>query len=163
MGRIPLHYASASGAPQDVIEMLLDAGYPPKSCATPEDPENADPTKLRETFYGMTAADLAKKNGHDEVYQALTGKLPTKDFFMAVLSESRSKVRTACVRSRTLDLITGGVHAGRVGGGGQADCRSQGFFGKGQCLQGAGGRIEGYHDQCRVHAASLCQFSFGSI
>ena len=91
MGRLPLHYAAAAGAHDDVISMLLDYEYPPKSCATPENPDGSDPTVVRETFYGMTPADLAEKYNRDDTYTMLTGKAPTKDFFLSVMSARSSK------------------------------------------------------------------------
>ena len=63
----------------------------PKSCATPENPDGNDPTVVHEAFYGMTPADLAEKYNRDETYKMLTGKEPTKDFFLSVMSSRSSK------------------------------------------------------------------------
>lgn len=54
--RVPLHYAAAAGASEDVLTLLLDFEYP----------EGLYPTSLRESFYGMTPAELAIKKGHPE-------------------------------------------------------------------------------------------------
>ena len=56
MSRMPLHYAAAAGASEDVLTLLLDFEYPDK----------LNPTTIRESFYGMTPAELAIKKGHPE-------------------------------------------------------------------------------------------------
>lgn len=56
MSRMPLHYAAAAGASEDVLTLLLDFEYP----------DGQYPTSIRESFYGMTPAELAIKKGHPE-------------------------------------------------------------------------------------------------
>jgi ankyrin repeat protein len=56
MSRMPLHYAAAAGASEDVLTLLLDFEYP----------DGQYPTSVRESFYGMTPAELAVKKGHPE-------------------------------------------------------------------------------------------------
>jgi hypothetical protein len=53
---MPLHYAAAAGASEDVLTLLLDFEYP----------EGQYPTSIRESFYGMTPTELAVKKGHPE-------------------------------------------------------------------------------------------------
>ena len=55
MNRMPVHYAAAAGATEDVLTLLLDHEYP----------KGQHPTSVRETFHGMTPSELARKKGHD--------------------------------------------------------------------------------------------------